>query len=84
MFDCYHVGRTEGDIVTRLRDLLPIVGHVQFASVPDRGAPGRGEVDYGFVFAEVAKMGWQHPLGAEYKPGGPTEETLGWLAILGK
>ncbi|MBV2359222.1 TIM barrel protein [Thalassococcus sp. CAU 1522] len=80
MFDCYHVGRTEGDIVTRLKDLLPVVGHIQFASVPDRAAPDRGEVNYAFVFDTIRRIGWDNPLGAEYKPGGPTDATLGWMA----
>jgi len=79
MFDCYHVGRTEGDLITRLTDLQPIVGHIQFASVPSRGAPDTGEVNYPWVFAEIAKLGWTQPLGAEYRPNGPTEATLGWL-----
>ncbi|KZM47970.1 TIM barrel protein [Labrenzia sp. OB1] len=80
MFDCYHVGRTEGDVLGRLRKCLPLVGHIQFASVPDRGAPDHGEVDYKTVFAEIAALGWSHPLGAEYKPVEKTEATLGWLA----
>ena len=42
MFDCYHVTRTEGDVIARLDALLPIIGHVQFASVPERGPPGTG------------------------------------------
>lgn len=79
MFDCYHVGRTEGDIVTRIRALAPIIGHIQFASVPDRGAPDRGELDYGVIFAEIAAMGWPRPLGAEYKPRAATEDSLDWM-----
>lgn len=79
MFDCYHVGRTEGDVINRLADVLPHIGHIQFASVPDRGAPDHGELDYADVFAQIDAMGWQHPLGAEYKPDGPTGETLGWM-----
>ena len=79
MFDCYHVGRTEGDLTTRLRALLPIIGHIQFASVPDRGAPDHGEVDYRYIFDAIADLGWSEPLGAEYKTGGDTEATLGWL-----
>jgi hydroxypyruvate isomerase len=82
MFDCYHVGRTEGDIITRLTALLPILGHIQFASVPDRGAPDHGEVDYVNVFAAIEATGWRRPLGAEYKPQGDTGETLGWLRTL--
>jgi hydroxypyruvate isomerase len=80
MFDCYHVGRTEGDVVERLHALLPLIGHIQFASVPDRGTPDHGDVDYAQVFGEIAKMGWQTPLGAEYKPIGDTHSTLEWIA----
>lgn len=80
MFDCYHVGRTEGDVMDRVTALLPIIGHIQFASVPDRGAPDHGEVDYAEVFSGIAALGWSEPLGAEYKPGGPTEASLAWLA----
>ena len=82
MFDCYHVGRTEGDVTTRFKALLPIIGHVQFASVPDRGAPDRGELAYAHIFAEIARTGWTRPLGAEYRPGGPTEASLGWMRTL--
>ena len=80
MFDCYHVGRTEGDVVARLRNLLPLIHHVQFASVPDRGAPDHGEVDYRQVFDALAQAGWDRPLGAEYRPNGATEESLGWMS----
>lgn len=79
MFDCYHVGRTEGDVTTRLADLLPIIGHIQFASVPDRGTPDHSELDYGFVFDAIADLGWAMPLGAEYKPVQETDQTLGWM-----
>lgn len=83
MFDCYHVGRTEGDIVTRLGELLPIIGHIQFASVPDRGAPDHGEINYRMVFSAIEALGWSAPVGAEYKPGGDTDATLGWLSDFG-
>ena len=82
MFDCYHVQLMEGDLTHRLRALLPAIGHIQFASVPDRGAPDRGEVNFAHVFGVIADMGYAAPLGAEYKPGGPTELTLGWLRTL--
>lgn len=82
MFDCYHVGRTEGDVIGHLRALFPIIGHIQFAAVPDRGPPDQGEVNYAAVFSEIAALGWVAPLGAEYKPSRPTEETLGWLSAL--
>ena len=79
MFDCYHVASTEGDVVGSFQAFLPIIGHVQFASVPDRDAPDRGTVDYQRVFAEIARCGWDRPLGAEYRPRQDTDETLSWL-----
>ncbi|WP_439105414.1 hydroxypyruvate isomerase family protein [Celeribacter marinus] len=82
MFDCYHIGRTEGDVATRAKTLLPFIGHIQFASVPDRGPPDNGELDYWFLFSALDALGWTAPLGAEYKPNGDTDATLGWLKTL--
>ncbi|MEM7341876.1 MAG: TIM barrel protein [Actinomycetota bacterium] len=79
MFDCYHVARTEGDVITRLGALLPVIGHIQFAGVPHRGAPDQGEIDYGAVFAAIDDLGWARPIGAEYRPDGDTNASLGWL-----
>ncbi len=79
MFDCYHVQIMEGDLTRRLTDLLPQIGHVQFAAVPDRGPPDHGEVDYRHVFAHLDALGWTRPLGAEYRPGPDTDASLGWL-----
>lgn len=79
MFDCYHVGRTEGDVIAHLKALYPLIGHIQVAAVPDRGPPDHGELDYSAVLAEIAAMGWPHPVGAEYKPTGPTDASLTWM-----
>ncbi|MEO0991440.1 MAG: TIM barrel protein, partial [Pseudomonadota bacterium] len=79
MFDCYHVGRTEGDVLTRLESLLPVIGHIQFASVPDRGTPDHGELHYPTIFSAITDLGWTQPLGAEYKSDADTDRTLGWM-----
>lgn len=81
MFDCYHIGRTEGDVIAQLKDLFPVIGHIQFASVPDRGTPDHGEVNYREAFAQIKALGWHSPLGAEYKPQGATYATLGWMRL---
>ncbi|MEP2642271.1 TIM barrel protein [Roseobacter sp.] len=80
MFDCYHVQLMEGDLSRRLERLLPLIGHIQFASVPDRGPPDTGEINYAHIFRLVDKLGFRGPLGAEYKPTAPTDETLSWMA----
>ena len=79
MFDCYHVQLMEGDVTHRLERLLPLIGHVQVASVPDRGAPDHGELSYPHVWEVLARLDWDTPVGAEYRPVGPTEATLGWM-----
>ena len=80
MFDCYHVQLMEGDLSHRLADLMPIIGHIQFASVPDRGSPDQGEINFGHVFNVVSELGYSAPLGAEYKPLGQTIDSLGWMS----
>lgn len=79
MFDCYHVQQMEGDLSHKIKDLLPFIGHIQFASVPDRGAPDHGELNYAHVFSVIKGLGYKIPLGAEYKPVGDTDASLAWL-----
>ncbi|MGB3278477.1 MAG: TIM barrel protein [Pseudorhodobacter sp.] len=82
MFDCYHVQLMQGDLTQRLARFLPIIGHIQFASVPDRGAPDHGEVNYAHIFETLQTLGYTAPLGAEYKPGADTDASLGWLKAI--
>jgi len=80
MFDCYHVQLMEGDLTNRLSRLLPVIGHIQFASVPDRGTPDHGEVNYEHIFSHIDSLGWARPIGAEYKPKIETDLTIDWMA----
>ena len=82
MFDCYHVQIMEGDLTRRMADLLPLIGHVQIAGVPDRGPPDRGEVHYPHIVAELHRMGYTGGIGAEYRPGTDPARTLQWMAGL--
>ena len=79
MFDCYHVQLTEGNISLKLKNLMPYIGHIQFASVPGRGEPNDGELSYKFIFKLIKQLGYHGPIGAEYKPKGNTNLSLGWL-----
>lgn len=81
MFDCYHTQIMQGDLIRRLERHLPYIGHVQIAAVPDRGEPDEGEVAYAQVLRALAGMGYDAPVGAEYKPRGKdTTSGLGWMA----
>ena len=84
MFDCYHIQILEGDLTRRIDANLDITGHIQFAGVPDRGRPDRGEINYRHVFAHIGALGYDAPLGVEYKPeNGDTDASLGWMSTLG-
>jgi hydroxypyruvate isomerase len=79
MFDCYHMQIMQGDLATHLRALLPVIGHVQIAAVPDRGEPDQGEVDYRWLMAHLGGLGYSGFIGAEYRPRASTLSGLGWL-----
>ena len=79
MFDCYHMQIMQGDLFTHLRDLMPVIGHIQIAAVPDRGEPDQGEVDYLWLMQEVDRMGYGAFVGAEYRPRFGTLQGLTWL-----
>jgi hydroxypyruvate isomerase len=82
-FDIYHCQVIHGDVTTRLRALLPVIGHVQIASVPGRNEPDREELNYPYLFETLDRLGYQGFVGCEYRPRGKTLDGLGWLADAG-
>lgn len=83
MFDVYHVGVTEGDVITKLRRYKDVIGHVQIAAVPSRAEPDEGEISYPAIFEELERIGYKGFIGCEYKPRAATEDGLGWVNRLG-
>lgn len=83
MFDVFHVGVAEGDILTKLEYWLPYIGHVQIAAVPSRAEPDEGEVHFPAVFAALDRLGYAGWVGAEYRPRAGTDEGLAWVRKLG-
>lgn len=79
MFDCYHVQIMEGDLCRRFEKLRDMIGHVQIASVPDRAEPDHGEINYPYILKHITRLGYDRPIGAEYRPVGNVEGGLGWL-----
>lgn len=80
MFDCYHVQIMEGDVSKRLQQLLPVIGHIQMASVPARSEPDQGELNYTHVLQHLTGLGYTGYIGAEYKPATQTDAGLNWMA----
>ncbi|HVJ40870.1 MAG TPA: 2-oxo-tetronate isomerase [Dongiaceae bacterium] len=79
-FDIYHRQMICGRVLDGLRELLPIVGHIQIAGVPGRHEPCNGELDFPTIFAEIDRLGYDGFIGCEYRPRAETSAGLGWLA----
>jgi len=80
LFDVYHVQIMEGDLIKRIEKHRPYIGHVQIAAVPSRAEPDEGEVNLPAIFSALDAIGYQGFVGLEYKPRGPTEDGLTWMA----
>ena len=78
-YDFYHMQIMEGRLTETFAELLPRIGHVQFADTPGRNEPGTGEINYPFIFEKLDQLGYQGWAGAEYNPSTKTEDTLGWF-----
>ncbi|HEY4032180.1 MAG TPA: 2-oxo-tetronate isomerase [Caulobacteraceae bacterium] len=82
-FDIYHCQIIHGDVTRRLRRLLPLIGHVQIASVPSRNEPDGEELNYPFLFQELDLLGYAGFVGCEYRPRGKTVDGLDWFTGAG-
>ena len=81
-FDVYHVAVSEGDVLTKLKRYMPVIGNVQIAAVPSRAEPDEGEIAYPAIFAAVDALGYKGWVGCEYRPRGDTDEGLKWMKAL--
>ncbi|QJE02990.1 hydroxypyruvate isomerase family protein [Massilia forsythiae] len=77
-YDIYHMQRMEGDLAHNLRELLPLIKHIQLADVPGRHEPGTGEINFPYLFRTLDELGYDGWIGCEYNPRGATLDSLGW------
>ena len=78
-FDIYHRQILHGDVIKGLEHLMPMIDHMQIASVPGRNEPTTGELDDAKVLRVIDAMGYRGYIGCEYKPATTTVEGLGWM-----
>jgi 2-dehydrotetronate isomerase len=78
-FDIYHCQIIHGDVTMRLREAMPMIGHIQIASIPSRNEPDGEELNYPFLFAELDRLGYAGFVGCEYNPRGKTTDGLAWF-----
>jgi hydroxypyruvate isomerase len=77
-YDVFHMQIVEGDLAKTVERLLPRIGHIQIADVPDRNEPGTGEINFPWLLARIDALGYRGWIGAEYLPKGDTVEGLKW------
>lgn len=80
MLDMFHLQHLHGNLTQNIKEMLPYVGHIQVAQVPDRHEPNTsGEINYQYIFPLLEQLGYDGWIGLEYKPAGSTEAGLKWL-----
>jgi hydroxypyruvate isomerase len=77
-YDFFHMQIMEGDLAKSVERLLPRIGHIQLADVPDRHEPGSGEINFDFLLRHLDAIGYSGWVGCEYNPRGDTLEGLKW------
>ena len=78
-YDLYHQSRFGGELLGTYERYRDRIGHIQVAGNPGRNEPDTGEIDHGFVFAELDRLGYSGWIGCEYRPRSGTLAGLGWF-----
>jgi hydroxypyruvate isomerase len=87
LLDLYHMARMGEDLEAVIAKHAGRLGHVQIADVPERGAPGSGELPYQELLAalESAEYRLEEGLGSiglEYKStNGVSADSFAWLPL---
>lgn len=78
-YDIYHMTKMQQNPLEFIPHYAELIGHIQFADVPQRGQPGTGLLDFAQLFETIAQSSYRGWLGAEYNPLGPTLNSLEWF-----
>ena len=69
LFDIYHVQIMEGDLITRIREFHPYIGHYHTAGVPGRGElDPTQEINYPAIMNTIVETGCKGYVGQEFIP----------------
>lgn len=77
--DLYHMARMGEALPASVAALAGCIGHVQFADLPGRGAPGSGEMDFSSALNALRQADYEGWLAAEYRPVAGDATSLQWL-----
>ena len=68
LYDIYHAGIMEGNIIENIRANIDTIGHFHAAGIPGRNEPKAGEQNYPAVCRAIDELGFHGYLGLEYRP----------------
>lgn len=72
LFDIYHVQIMHGDVISRIRQHHPFIGHYHTAGVPGRGElDGTQEINYPAVLRAILETGYSGFVAQEFIPTWP-------------
>lgn len=81
--DIFHLQQINGNLTNNIKSLLPYIGHIQLAQVPNRNEPDTpGEIEYNYIFQLLEELNYDGWIGLEYSPKDGTDKGLSWLRIL--
>ena len=76
LYDIYHQQITEGDLIRRIREHAPLIGHFHAAGNPGRHELYNSEIDYRKVLEAIHETGYEGYVGLEYFPVDEKEKGL--------
>jgi hydroxypyruvate isomerase len=69
LFDIYHVQIMQGDIISRIKQFHPYIGHYHTAGVPGRNEiDANQELNYPAILRTIVETGYQGYVGQEFVP----------------
>lgn len=76
LYDFYHEQRGAGNLIEKLDGNIDLISLVHIADVPGRHEPGTGEIDYGNIYRQLAKLGYSKFVAMEFYPTGDPRAAL--------
>jgi len=68
LYDIYHAGIMEGNIIENIRANADTIGHFHAAGIPGRNEPRSGEQNYPAICRAIDETGFAGYIGLEYRP----------------
>ncbi len=76
LFDIYHTGIMEGNIIEKIRANIDIIAHFHAAGIPGRHEPEFGEQNYPVICRAIEELGFSGYMGLEYTPTCDSADSL--------